>query len=36
MNFWKKLDRYFDENRSKIIWILLGLQTLIIAIVSYK
>jgi len=36
MNFWQKFNRYFDENTSKIIWILLGLQTLIVAIVSYQ
>ncbi len=36
MNFWHKFNRYFDGNTSKIIWILLGLQTLIVAIVSYQ
>jgi|GEM_PF-6086986 len=36
MSLWKKFNNYFDRNMSKIIWIVLGLQTLIVAIVSYK
>ncbi|QKF82385.1 hypothetical protein AEBR_1905 [Halarcobacter ebronensis] len=35
MNLWQKFSRYFDDNTSKIIWILLGIQTLIIAILSF-
>lgn len=36
MNFWQKFSKYFDDNTSKIIWILLGIQTLVVAIVSYR
>ena len=35
MNFWKKFNRYFDNNMSKILWILLGIQAFIIAVLSY-
>jgi len=36
MDFWKKFNSYFDKNLSKIIWIVLAIQTLIIAIYSYN
>lgn len=35
MSYFKKFNKWFDENSSKILWIILALQALIVAIVSY-
>ena len=32
----KKSNSFFDRNMSNIIWVLLAIQTIIVAIVSYE
>jgi len=36
MTPFQKFNKWFDENSNKILWIVLGLQALIVAIASYN